>query len=150
MRKDLAGFVKAGKLNETRQTSCLTRVTKCWGVQHRDRCARLNYLCSSQTFYRKVITVVRLATTSLRYKMAIWKLNNIMINWLTNSQPSIFPDKWRFDTSQDWDVLGDDFDSVSLETIPDATLQTLVFTIPPWVILQKEYHNLLMSLTNQS
>lgn len=36
-------------------------------------------------------------------------------------------DKWRFNTSQDWKVLGADFESVSLETIPNATLQALGF-----------------------
>ncbi len=71
MRKSLVGFVKAGKTNETRWTSCLTRVTKYWGVQHRDRFARLNYPRSSQTFYRKVITVVRLATTPLCRRIAV-------------------------------------------------------------------------------
>lgn len=36
-------------------------------------------------------------------------------------------DKWRFDTSQDWEVLGDDYDSVSSDTILDGTLQALGF-----------------------
>ena len=37
------------------------------------------------------------------------------------------PEKWRFNTSQNWEVLGDNFDSVSLDTIPDNTLQALNF-----------------------
>ena len=106
---------------------CLTRVTKYWGVQHRDRFAHLNYPHSSQTFYKKVITVVRLATTPSHCKIAIRKLNNIMINRLTNLQPSVLPDKWRLDNSQDWEVLGDNFDSVSLETITHNTLRALGF-----------------------
>lgn len=36
-------------------------------------------------------------------------------------------DKWWFDTNQDWEVLGDDFDSVSSYTIPDDTLHALGF-----------------------
>ena len=122
MRKGLAGFVKAGKLNETRRPSCLTRFIKYRGVKQYDTFARLNYPRSSQTFYRKMITVVRLTATLSLCRIAIRKLNNIMINWLTNLQHSVLPDKWQFDTGRDWEVLRDDVDSVSLETIPDATL----------------------------
>ena len=43
MRHGFSGFVKAGKLNKNRRTSCLARVTKYWRVQHRDRFARLYY-----------------------------------------------------------------------------------------------------------
>lgn len=50
-----------------------------------------------------------------------------MINRLTNPQPSVLPDKWQFDTNQDWEVLGADFEGVSLEIILDATLQALGF-----------------------
>ena len=81
--------------------------------------------------------VVRLAVTPLRRRMAIQKLNNIMINWLTNSQPNVLLDKWRFDTSQDWDVLRDDFDSVSSKTILDATLQALGFHYSPLGYLEE-------------
>ena len=70
---------------------------------------------------------MRLATTSLHCRMAIQKLNNIIINWLTNPQPSVLPDKWQFDTSQDWEVLRDNFDSFSSETILNAILQALNF-----------------------
>ena len=84
MRKDLIGFINTGKQNDTRQSSCLTRVTNYWEVQYRDKFADLNYFCSSQTFYKKVIMFVRLAETSLRCKIVIQKLNNIMIKLLTN------------------------------------------------------------------
>ena len=131
MQKDLVGFVKASKQNETRRTSCLTRVTKYWEIKGRDRFARFNYPCSSPTVYRKVITVVRLATTLLRRNIAIRKLKNNIINWLTNPQPSMLPQKWQFNTSQDCEVLGDEFDSVSLETILNATLQALGFHHSP-------------------
>lgn len=39
----------------------------------------------------------------------------------------MFLHKQRFNISQDWEVLGDDFDSVSSETISDAILQALSF-----------------------
>ncbi len=71
--------------------------------------------------------VVRLATTPLRRRIVIWKLNNIMINQLINLKSSVLSDKWQFNTSQDWEVLEDDFDSVSSETIPDAILRALGF-----------------------
>ncbi len=54
-----------------------------------------------------------------------------MINRLTNLRPSVLSDKWRFDTSRDWEVLEDNFDSVSSETIPDATLRALGFHYSP-------------------
>lgn len=39
----------------------------------------------------------------------------------------MLPDKWRFNTSQNWEVLGDKFDSISLDIILDNTLQALNF-----------------------
>lgn len=39
--QSFSGFVKAGKLNENYLTTCFTKVTKYWGVHHRDRFARL-------------------------------------------------------------------------------------------------------------
>ena len=50
-----------------------------------------------------------------------------MIDQLTNPQHSVLPNKWQFNTSQDWEILGDDFDSVSSELIPNTTLQALSF-----------------------
>ncbi len=78
-----------------------------------------------------MIMVVRLATTPLHRKIAIQKPNNIMINRLTNPWSSILLDKWRFNTNQYCEVLGDNFDSVSSETSPDATLQALSFHYSP-------------------
>lgn len=74
-----------------------------------------------------MITVLRLAVILSHCRIAIQKLNKIIINQLTNLRPSIFPDKQQFDTSQNLDILGDNFDSVSLETIPDTILQALSF-----------------------
>ena len=71
--------------------------------------------------------VLKLATTSLRHTIAIQKFNNIIINCFQNPGPSILPNKWQFDTSQDLEILENDFDSVSLDTIPDGTLQARSF-----------------------
>ncbi len=60
-----------------------------------------------------------------------------MINRLTNLRPSVLLDKWQFDTSQDWEVLGADFDGVSSETIPDATLRALGFQYSPLGYLEE-------------
>ena len=48
IQQGLSSFVKAGKVNKNRQTSCLAKITKYWEVQHWDRFARLYYysLCS--------------------------------------------------------------------------------------------------------
>lgn len=37
------------------------------------------------------------------------------------------PNMWRFNTSQDWEVLRDNFHSVNLDTILNGTLQGLGF-----------------------
>ena len=95
--------------------------------QYRDRFVHLNYPRFSQTFYKRVITVLKLATTPLHHTITIQKLNNIIINCFQNPRPSILPNKWQFDTSQDSEVLEDNFDSVSLDTIPDGTLRALNF-----------------------
>ena len=49
----------------------------------------------------------------------------------------MLPDKGRFNTSQDWEVLGDNFDSVSSDTIPDNTLQALNFHLSPLGYLEE-------------
>lgn len=54
-----------------------------------------------------------------------------MINQLTNSRPRILLDKWRFNISQDWEVLKKNFSSVSSEIIQDATLRALDFHYSP-------------------
>ena len=49
----------------------------------------------------------------------------------------MLPDKWRFNTSQDWEVLGDDFEGVSEEIIADAILRALGFHHSPLGHLEK-------------
>ena len=84
-----------------------------------------------------MITVLKLATTPLCHTIAIWKLNNIIINRFQSPQPSMLSDKWQFDTSLDWEVLGDNFDSVSLDTIADNTLGSLNFYFSPLAYLEE-------------
>ena len=81
--------------------------------------------------------VLKLATTLLHCTIAIRKLNNITINCFQSLRLSVLPDKQRFDTNQDWEVLGDDFDSISLDTIPDNILQALNFHLFPLSYLEE-------------
>ena len=129
MRDGLSGYVKAGKKNEIGKTNCLARISKVWGVQQRDRFARPPYPRYSETFFRRVITVVKLAPTTSRRIIAIKKLNNIMINCLQNPHASVFSDKWRFDSSQDLDILALDFGGCNTDDIADKTLRALGFHI---------------------
>ena len=66
--------------------------------------------------------VVKLALTTLRYIIVIKKLNNIIINCFLNLHASIFPDKWRFNLSQDWKTLALDFDSFNTDDLADKNL----------------------------
>lgn len=69
-----------------------------------------------------MITVLKLTITFLHYTIVIWKFNNIIINYFQNPQPNILLDKWRLNTSQDKEILKDDFDSISLDKIPNNIL----------------------------
>ena len=93
--------------------------------------------------------VLKLATTFLRRTIVIQKLNNITINRLQSPRHSVLPDKWRFNTSQDWEVLGDNFNSVSLDIIPDNTLQALDFHLSPLDYLEKRVSRF-VDVTNNS
>lgn len=66
---------------------------------------------------------------TLRRIIAIKKLNNIMINCYRNRYTSILPNKWRFDLSQDREILALDFESFSTDAIIDKTFQALGFHI---------------------
>lgn len=125
LRAGLTGYIRAGKSNEKRRTSCLLRVSKYWGIEHRERFAMLHYPRYNKTFFRKVTTVVKLATTAPKRTFAIQKLNNIIISRLQNPRPSVQSDKWRHNTSQDWEQLGKNFDRFSPDLIRDETLMAL-------------------------
>ena len=125
MQDRLLGYVKLGKKNEIRRTNCLAWISKAWGIQQKDRFARLLYPYCSETFFRRVITVMKLVPTILRRIIAIKKLNNIMINHLQNSCASVLPDKWHFDLSQNWETLALDFGGCSTDDIADKTFWAL-------------------------
>lgn len=80
---------------------------------------------------------MRLATTPLCHLIAISKLTNITINCLTHPWPNVLADKWRFNTNQDWEVLEENFDSVSSDTILNGIFQALGFHLSPLVYLEE-------------
>ena len=129
MRDRLLGYVKADKKNEIGRTNCLVWISKIWDVQQQNRFTRLPYPRCSKTFFRRVITIVKLAPTTSRRIIAIKKLNNIMINCLQNPRTSVLPDKWHFDLSQNWEIFTLDFGGCSRDDIADKTLQALGFHI---------------------
>lgn len=85
-----------------------------------------------------MITILKLATVSLRYVIAIKELNNITINCLTYFRLRVLLDKWKFDISGNWKILENDFGSVSLDTISENILQALGFHISSLSYLEKE------------
>lgn len=51
MQKSFSGFLKAGKIKKTKQTSYLVRVTKYWRVKYWDKFAKFyNYFCYNKTY----------------------------------------------------------------------------------------------------
>ena len=48
-----------------------------------------------------------------------------MINYLQNARARVLPDKWHFDSSQDWKTLALDFGGCSMDDIVDKTLRAL-------------------------
>ena len=49
----------------------------------------------------------------------------------------MYSDMWRFDTSRDWEVLGEDFAKVSTAVAPDITLRALGFHLSPMGYFEK-------------
>ena len=62
-----------------------------------------------------------------------------MINYLQNLRARVFPDKWHFDLSQDWETFAFDFRGFSTDDIADKTLQALGFHISATGYLQKRF-----------
>ncbi len=64
--------------------------------------------------------------TSSHCQKAIRKLNNIVIARLTTKRrPNILSKTWRFNTSADWTMLGEEFKTWPADPLPDATLITV-------------------------
>lgn len=116
-------------MNETRCTRCLERISKYWGIPYRDRFARLHYSQNSETFFRKVIIVLKMAPLSQSHINSIRKLNNIIVSCLTYPRPSVINNRWRHDTSQDWEYLAKNYNNFTTTLIPDKTLLRLGFHI---------------------
>ena len=57
--------------------------------------------------------------------MAIRKLNNIVYSRLSNPWSSVISDRWKHDTTQDWENLAKNLDGVSAELIEDEALLRL-------------------------
>lgn len=60
-----------------------------------------------------------------------------MINCFWNPRASVLPDKWRFDSSQDWETLALDFESFNTADLADETLRALGFHISVTGYLEK-------------
>ena len=63
--------------------------------------------------------------TSQARAMAIRKLNNIVYSRLSNPRSSVISDRWKHDTTQDWEYLAKNLDGVSTELIEDEALLRL-------------------------
>ncbi len=124
--KGLWPYVKAGKASSKRCVSCLKRIEQTWSIADRNRFSRLHYPRSSETFFRFVTMVVMCTPTPSCRQKAIKKLNNIVVARLTTKRrPNILSDTWRFDTSANWKMLGEEFETWPADPFPDATLITV-------------------------
>lgn len=85
----------------------------------------LQYLQSSKTFFKKVITIIKLVSTCQSRIQAIWKLNNYIYSWLIRSRPTVIADRWHYNISQDWELLAKSYDNISDEQINEVTLLRL-------------------------
>ncbi len=124
--KGLGLYVKAGKAMSKRHASCLKRIEQTWSIADQNRFSRLHYPRSSESFFCFVTTVVMHTPTPSCRQKAIRKLNNIVIARVTtNRRPDILSDTWRFDTSADWKMLGEEFETWPADPLPDTTLITV-------------------------
>ena len=66
-----------------------------------------------------------MAPMSQARAMAIWKLNNIVYSCHSKPRSSVISDRWKHDTTQDWENLAKNLDDVSAELIEDEALLRL-------------------------
>ncbi len=85
----------------------------------------LRYPRSSETFFKRVITIVKLAPSLQGRARAIRKLNQCIYSRLINLRPTVVADRWRHDTSQDWELLAKSYNDISDALIADADLLRL-------------------------
>ena len=106
-----------------KQTKKLPPLDKQALVQaEKNRFAKLQYPKCSEIFFSKVITIVKLAPTFQTRTIAIWKLNNIVYFCLSNPRSSVISDRWKHDTTQDWEYLEKNLNGISTELIEDEVL----------------------------
>lgn len=113
------------KANESRQTRCLKRSSKYWGERYKERFAILRYLRSSKTFFKRIITIVKMALSLQGWAGAFRKLNNLIYSRLNQPRPNVVTDKWRHDSSYDWEYLAQNFDDISDDPIAENDLLRL-------------------------
>ena len=97
-------------------------INKHWGERHKERFAMLQYPQSSKTFFKKIITIIKLAPSLQGRTRAIWKLNHYIYSRLISSHPTIVANKWKYDTLQNWELLTKSYDDISDGLIDDAEL----------------------------
>ena len=56
---------------------------------------------------------------------SIQKLNNIVVSHLTHAHPSVISNRWRHDTSHNWEYLAKNYKNLTMALIPDETLLRL-------------------------
>ena len=56
---------------------------------------------------------------------SIQKLNNIVVSHLTHPRPSVIRNRWRHDTSQNWEYLAKNYENLITALIPDESLLRL-------------------------
>ena len=80
------------------------------------------YPWSSKTFFKKVITVVKLVPSLQGRAQTIWKLNHYIYSQLINPRPTVVANKWKHNISQDWELLANSYDDISNGLIDNAKL----------------------------
>ncbi len=85
----------------------------------------LRYPRSSETFFKGVITVVKLVPSSQGRARVIRKLNHCIYSRLINPRPTVVADRWRHNTSQDSELLAKSYNDISDALIADADLLRL-------------------------
>lgn len=128
LRVDWMGFIKIGKSNEKKQTSCLLHILSSTPKQV---CQAILFLMQQKIFC-KVIIIIKLVIIVAKCTIAIQKLNNIIINYHQNSYINIINDKQQNNINQDWKILGQNFKTFISNLILDKIFQLFAFIFPLW------------------
>ena len=85
----------------------------------------LQYLWSSKNFFKKVITIVKLAPTLQCHAQAIEKLNHYIYIWFISLCPTVVANRQRQNTYQDWELLAKNYKEISHRFVNDPKLLRL-------------------------